>query len=260
MLTKPIQAKVRSSSADSTKLLIKARDVAVQAEFAELSPCDFPVWTSAPVHVEIPLEGTKRFIIGAFSGSVTEKAATGDFPNIVKFPVYGKQGVVPVTAYDELPISAATQALTKTPLAAIATAVSGVVDGKLVQAHSVLPLWNDGSAVLVTLDWVEGEPAEGTPNPEWYLRASGGVPARLGLQHLHDTSSLPPGATNCRHLVYFSPWVLGARLLDDEGRATKHRIWQREWAFNSAADFSNALGQITRGLMGIDTSNTKEAA
>lgn len=255
---RPVEAKVRCSGPDSTNLLIRARDVAVQAEFAELSACEFPIWTSAPVLVEIPPEGTKRFVVGAFSGSVTQKTATGDFPNVLKFPVYRKQTLVGVNAYDQLRISADTQLLTKMPLAAVATVVSGVVDGRLVQSHCVLPLWHDGSAVLVSLDWMEGEPAEGTPNPEWYMRASSGVPARLGLEQLHEASKLPPRATHCHYQVHFTPWVLGAALLEDKGQETMHRIWQREWTFDRVADFSDALDQIRRGLVGIDP--LKEAA
>lgn len=258
MNTKPVEAKVRCSGPDSTSLLIRARGVAVQAEFAELSACEFPIWTSAPVPVEIPADGTKRFVVGAFSGAVTQKAASGDFPNIVKFPVYSKQRIVPVTTYDELPLSAGTQLLAKMPLAAVSTVVSGVVDGRLVQSHGVLPFWNDGSTVLVTLDWTEGEPAEGTPNPEWYMQASGGVPARLGLEHLHEASRLPSGATHCRYQVHFTPWVLGAALLEDKGQETMHRIWQREWTFDRFRDFADALAQIRRGLVGIDP--LKEAA
>lgn len=258
MLTKAVDAKVRCSSPDSTNLLIRARDVAVQAEFAEMRPCEFPLWTSAPVPVEIPPEGTKRFVVGAFSGSVTQKAATGDFPNVVKFPVYAKQRLVAVSAYDELPISAGTQLLAKMPVAAVATVVSGVVDGKLVQSHAVLPFWTDGSTVLVTLDWTEGEPAEGTPNPEWFLRASSGMPARLGLERLREASRLTSGATHCRYQVHFSPWVLGAALLEDKGQESMHRIWQREWAFERVGDFYDALDQIRRGLVGLGP--LKEAA
>lgn len=258
MLTKPVEAKVRCSGPESTNLLMRARGVAVQAEFAELTACEFPIWTSGPVLVEIPPDGTKRFVVGAFSGAVTQKAASGDFPNAVRFPVYRKQALVDVQAYDELPMTAGTQLLAKVPVAAMATVVSGVVHGKLVQSHCVLPFWNDGSAVLVTLDWTEGEPAEGTPNPEWYMRASSGVPARLGLRQLHEASRLPLGATHCRYQVHFTPWVLGAALLEDKGHETMHRVWQREWAFERAADFAGALDQIKRGLVGIDP--LKEAA
>lgn len=258
MYRTPVEAKVRCSGPDSTNLLIRTRDVAVQAEFAELSRCEFPVWTSAPVPLEIPPEGAKTFIVGAFSGTVTQKAATGDFPNIVKFPVYRKQAIVAVNAYDELSAAAGAPLLTKMPLAAIATMVSGVVDGKLMQSHAVLPFWNDGSTVLVTLDWMEGEPAEGTPNPEWYMRASGGVPARLGLERLHEASRLSSRATHCRYQIHFTPWVLGAALLDDKGQETVHPVWQREWTFDDAGDFSLALDQIRRGLVGIDP--LKEAA
>jgi hypothetical protein len=260
MNTKPVEAKVRTSGPHSTTLLIRARGVAIETEYAELSPCEFPIWASAPVPVEIPAGGTKSFIVGPFSGSVSQKAATGDFPNIIKFPVYRQQETVALRDYDDLRDPDAAQVLAKVPLAALATAVSGVVDGRLVQTHSVLPFWNDGSSVLVTLDWFDGEPSEGMPNPEWHMRASTGLPARLGLERLQEASQLPPGAAHCRYQIHLSPWMLGACLLQDKGQEAAHPIWQREWTFDRHTDFENALGQIRRGLVGVDRTGERNAA
>jgi hypothetical protein len=258
--TEPVQAKIRSSSPDSTRVLIRAHHTAIQTEFGQLVPCEFPIWSSAPVRVEIPPSGTKSFVVGPFSGSITQKPESGDFPTIIKFPVYREQQIVPAMAYDELDSLSADALLVKMPVAALATTVSGVDDGRLVQVHCVLPFWNDGSSVLVRLDWFEGEPGEGMPNPEWHMTASNGVPARLGLAELRDASRLSPLATHCRHQINLTPWVLGAHLLSDKGQETPHPVWQREWAFDRPADFSAALEIITRGLLGIDPSGARNAA
>lgn len=248
MNTRPVEAKVRSSGPDSTSLLIRARGVAIEAEFGELMPCEFPIWTSRPVAVEIPPGGTKSFLVGPFSGAVTQKAATGDFPNVVRFPVYRKQEAVPVDAYDEFGGQRPAQVLAKVPIVALATTVSGVVEDRLVQRHAVLPFWSDGSSVLVTLDWHAGEPAEGATSPEWHLHASAGLPARLGLERLHDVSRLPPGEAHGRYQIHASPWALVARFLQDKGQELAHPIWQREWTFDRYDDFENALGLIRSGL------------
>ncbi|HOC41862.1 MAG TPA: hypothetical protein PKJ99_02500 [Thermoanaerobaculales bacterium] len=260
MNTNPVDVKVRDRGANATSLLIKARDIVIQTEFSELASCEFPIWTSAPVPVEIPPDGAKSFVVGAFSGSVTEKALSGDLPNIIKFPVYKQLRVATRQAYDELTSIDGVPVLARVPLAALATEVSGVVDGRLVQTHCVLPLWKDGSAVLVRLDWSEGEPAEGTPNPEWHMKASTGMPVSVGLEQLEKASRLPATATRCRYQIHVTPWLLGAELLADKGQETPHEVWQRAWQFDDFAEFSSALSRITAGFLGSGPSDPQRAA
>jgi len=257
---KSLRAKVRAAEASSTTVLLKASDVVIEAEFGELTPCEFPIWTSTPVPVEIPPEGSKRFVVQPFSGLVAEKAANGELPGIVKFPVYREQGLASAEAFDGLPVHGGSLILTKAPLAALATLVSGVVDGRLVQTHCVLPLWSNGAAVLVRLDWCEGECGEGSPNPEWHMNASTGLPAALGLAELEAASRLPVEATHCLYQIHITPWLLGAQLLEDKGQATEHRVWQREWQFDDFSAFSDALTRITCGLLGTDPTDRGDAA
>lgn len=254
------EAKVRKSSASSTSLVIRSGDIVVETEFAELAPCEFPIWTSSPVYVEIPPNGTRSFVVGPFSGSVSHGTTDGGYPHTIKFPVYREQEIASFRSHQALSNDGASQTLAKVPIVALATAVSGIVDGKLVQTHYVLPIWNDGSSVLVTLDYCEGESAEGTPNPEWHLRASTGRPAALGLQDLVQASHLSPNATCCRYKIHATPWILGAQFLSDQGTLTRNRIWQREWTFDSDETFSNALDRITTGLLRPAGSNREDAA
>lgn len=257
---KPFEAKVRKSSASSTSLLIRSGDIVVETAFAELAPCEFPIWTSSPVYVEIPPDGTKSFTVGPFSGAVSQETTDGGYPHTIKFPVYGEQTIASFRSHQAISADGASQALAKVPIVALATAVSGVVDGKLIQTHRVLPIWNDGSSFLVTLDYFEGESAEGTPNPEWHMHASTGRPAALGLQDLAQASHLPANAAYCRYQLHATPWLLGAQFLNDQGTLTLNRIWQREWAFDSDETFSNALNRITTGLLRPASSNREDAA
>jgi len=256
----PFEAKVRKSSASSTSLLIRSGDIVVETELAELVPCEFPIWTSSPVYVEVPPDGRKSFVVGPLSGSVSQGTADGGYPHTIKFPVYGEQAIASFLSYKALSNDGASQTLAKVPIVALATAVSGVVDGRLIQTHRVLPIWNDGSSVLVTLDYFEGESAEGTPNPEWHMGASTGRPAALGLQDLAQASHLPANATCCRYQLHATPWILGAQFLNDQGTPTLNRIWQREWVFDSDETFSNALDRITAGLLRPGSSKREDAA
>jgi hypothetical protein len=259
MKRSPVEARVHSSGTKSTNVLIRARELVIRTEFTEVSSCEFPLWTSSPVPVEIPHDGSKSFVVRPFSGSVSQKDVSGDFPNIIKFPLYQQQELASLNDFDELPSSMGNTILSKVPFAAVSTVVSGVVDGKLVQSHSVLPLWNDGSAVLVNLDWYDGEPAEGTPDPEWHMCASSGLPVDLGMERLMLASRLPSNATHCRFLIHMTPWLLGARLLQDGGQEAEHRIWKREWHFDDQTQFSGALERIVEGILGRDTLATRAA-
>ena len=245
--------------ANATALLILARGTTIQTEFTELRACEFPIWTSRPVSVEIPPNGTKSYIV-APAGCIIGKSSDGDFPAIVKFPIYTQQQIVGTGAFAAPAAAPISHPIAKIPLVAVGTAASAVVDDKLVQRYHVLPFWNDGSTVLVRLDWFEGEPAEGTPNPEWHMSATSGMPAALGLKQLDEAAHLPPGATRCRYRIHVTPWLLGAALLEDEGLESTHPVWQREWPFDGPRGFATALKRLTRGLREVTVDHQRDAA
>lgn len=260
MKSNTVELKVTRGSAGSIGLLIKAGGLVIQTEYGELSACEFPVRSSSPIQVEIPPDGTKSFLGGPFSGAFSPQSGDGDYPNTIKFPVYKGQDVVSLQSYDHRPADGDGRALAKIPIVAIGAGIRGAVDGRVFQTHGVLPIWSDGSAVLVRLDWYEGEPSEGTPNPEWHLSASSGMPAGLGLEQLERASVLPPTAEPCLFHLHLTPWRLGAALLGDEGIEIPNRVWQREWQFHTPEEFSAALSRVTGGLLRPESVSRKDAA
>jgi len=249
MSTNPFEVKVKKGRGSSTEVLIKTGEEVIQTEFNELIACDFPIQARTPVHVEIPPNGTKSSAPGLFSGA-SEHVAEGDYPHTLRFPVYQGQETASVRSYDAFVTDGAGQALTKVPIVAISTGVLSIEAGKVVRVHSVLPIWSDGSSVLIKLVHFEGEVGEGTPNPEWHMSASGGLPLSMGLDQLERVSRPPAGAQASRFELQMSPWLLAARLLHNEGRPTSHRVWQRGWRFETAREFSTALSRITGSLRG----------
>jgi hypothetical protein len=249
MSTNPFEVKVNKGRGSSTGVLIRNGDEVIQTEFSELVPCEFPIHARTPVHVEIPPNGIKSSSPGLF-GFPEQNANDGDYPHTLRFPVYHGQETVTLRAYDAFKTDGAGQALAKVPVVAIATSVFSIEDGKVAQTHSVLPIWNDGSSVLIKLVLSEGEVSEGTPNPEWHMSASGGLPLSMGLDQLERVSRPPAGAQASRFELHLTPWLLAARLLQNEGKPTSHRVWQRGWRFETAGDFSAALSRITGSLRG----------
>lgn len=249
MSTNPFEVKVNKGRGRCTGVLIRHGDAVIQTEFSEVVPCDFPIHARSPVHVEIPPNGTKSSSPGLF-GSPERNATDGDYPHTLQFPVYQGQETVTLRSYDAFATDGAGQALTKVPVVAIATSVLFIENGKVAQIHSVLPIWNDGSSVLIKLVLSEGEASEGTPNPEWHMSASGGLPLSMGLDQLERVSRPPAGAQACRFELHVTPWLLAARLLHNEGKPTSDRVWQRGWRFEAAGDFSAALSRITGSMRG----------
>jgi len=260
MNSNPVDVKVTRGSAGSIGLLIKVGGLVIQTEYGELAACEFPVRSSSPIQVEIPPDGTKSFIGGPFSGALPQQRMDGDYPSAIKFPVYKGQELASLQSYEHRPADGNGSALAKIPIVALAAGVRGAVDGRGFQTHGVLPIWSDGSAVLVRLDWYEGEPSEGTPNPEWHMSASSGMPAVLGLEQLEQASTLPQAAEPCLFHLNLTPWRLGAELLGDPGIEIPHRVWQREWQFHTAEEFSAALSRVTGGLLRPESVSRKDAA
>ena len=253
-----VEAKVLRHHGNSTNLLIRAGDLVVQANYSEVAPCAFPVWTGAPVHVEIPLHGVRHHVAGVASEAAARENAAGTLPNTVKFPVYSYQVSSTVEAFESLPDPSVRSTdppdrVPREPLVAVGVSGSGILDArKRVETHWVLPAWTDGTAVLVTLNWYDGELAEGIPNPEWHLRASNGMPLDMGLRSLQKFAQLSGQLTDRHYCLHFSPWKLGASILDSAGQETPHRIWQRAWRFGEFEEFENALGRVCDVLCGLN--------
>lgn len=251
MSTKQIEAKINQvGNNNKTSMLIRAGDVVLQTEFSELAPCEFSVWNSSPVHVEMPPQGSKDFVAGQFF-RLANKAAHEEYSNPIKFPVYSVQETATAQSFDRLneTVDSSKNSLNKIPLVAISSTVSHQIDEiKRVQNHCTLPIWNDGSAILVRLDWYEGESGEGACTPEWHMSASAGMPLELGLLQFCEASLRQAVAKNAQYILNFSPCLLGEKILGSKGTPILHKIWQRQWTFARREDFVEALKRIQLAL------------
>lgn len=262
MKSKHVEARFLKHHGNTTNILIKVGDSVVQASYSEVAPCAFPVWTSMPVQVEIPPSGFRSNIVGVTSEGVAQSNVDGGLPNIIKFPVYERQSNSTVEDFENLPDSSTRgNNISREPLAAIAISASGIMDGrKRVETHSVLPVWIDGTSVVVTLNWYDGEPSEGSPNPEWHLRATQGMPPEEGMRRLMESGPFSANVSECIYRINVSPWKLGASILEALGEETHHKVWQREWQFTEFDDFQLALGHLRDALTGLSRSEKPSMA
>lgn len=256
MNNKSVEARISKREGGVIDLLIRVGDSVVKATYSELAACAFPVWTSTPIHVEIPLDG-QRSSISAGMGLDEDvlKDIDGGFPNIIKFPVYHQQANSTIEEFESLSDISPKQTgtgsiISREPLVTVGISALGLMAGtKHVETHSVLPIWADGMSVIVTMNWCENEHAEGSPNPEWHLHSSKGMPLEEGMRRLMNTNLLSENVTNCVYRINISPWKLGANILGNAGKETQHQIWQREWKFTNNNEFQIALGRLHDSIL-----------
>ena len=241
----PIAARLGKQADGSAELVIRAADVTIRTEFRDLVACAFPTGTTPPIHVSLKASGSSAFKLAPGVSAGRKPEDDGSWHSVL-FPVYQNQAIVDRRIFEQTSRSSVGQVLTRMPVAALAAGAIAEVDGTLYETHCVLPIWNDGSAILVRLDWFRSY----TKNPPlWRVSSSSGLPVTAALRQFAE---VPPVATLGKPLRYrlcVSPRLLGAELLGYEGRDLRERIWQREWRYDAFDVFSDDISRIVRALL-----------
>ncbi len=133
-----------------------------------------------------------------------------------------------------------------TPLIAIATRARHCTrDGRQTQYINVLPVWNDGTSVLLDLSWHDGDSCEDCGSPEWHLRASSGMPAERGLAELCECSKMFPDGRGCKYHMYVVPSLLGTHVLPESVEEWTGQPWRHQWTFESCDELEAAVRRLT---------------
>jgi len=230
-----------------TVTLLKFGGIVLKTESCEVVPCELPTaeWLSIPL--EIPSEGAKHFIQGRFPGGVSTGSSVE--PELLRLPVYTGEEDFDASAFEELSRNAGpTNHEVKIPIVTITAKACGRIDeGRTIQSFSILPIWKDKTSIILELDWHEGNAAEGSINPEWFIRATPKLPLEHGFQKLKDCSKLHPSAEECSYHLYVNPASLGKHVLGD-GQEYPSRIWQREWTFSNREEMLTAITRLSEAI------------
>jgi hypothetical protein len=234
--------------------LIKLGKVVIRTEWSETVPGEFPIteWRSFPL--QIPSDGFKKYILGSLPGGVR----TGDMEEdseVVHLPVYVGEDICDARIFDEVSGDPAlAEELGKVPVATIATKACGEcsTSGVQTQSLSVLPVWSDGTSIVLELEWYEGDPMEGGINPEWYIRASPRLSVKDGLDKLKEsykpTSIADKRCCCCMHV---NPISLGTHFLGEGHVApcsSPGNIWSRNWKFDTHEKALDAIGKLSEAF------------
>jgi len=208
---------------------------------------EFPIDAWYPIFLEVPDGGSKRHIGGRFPclpGSSVNRVKW-DISRVINLPVYkntegyGPETLRRVKAWSEFP---------DVPAVTLANRIGGYYcDERRAQTVSVLPVWADGTPMVLELDWYEGS-LEDCCNPEWHLRASPRLPIKDGVDRLKQSCRHPPMWENCFFYLYVIPPFLGSYLLG-RGNRTSSKVWQREWTYPEHAEMMDASDQVIADIV-----------
>jgi hypothetical protein len=233
--------------------LIKLGRVVIKTEWSETIPGEFPIteWRSFPL--QIPSNGFKKYILGSLPGGVR----TGNVKDleVIHLPVYVGEDICDARIFEEVSGDPATaERFAKIPVATIATKACGECSSSGVQTQSlsVLPIWSDGTSIVLELEWYEGDPMEGNINPEWYIQASPRLSVKDGLQKLKGSSKPSSIADKrCCCCMHVNPVSMGTHVLGEghvHSCSSPGKIWSQLWKFDTHEKMLDAIDKLSESF------------
>ncbi len=215
----------------------------------EIVPGHFPIDSWHPILLEVPDGGSKKHISGRFPNLTGSSAnqVRWDSSRVISLPVYtdGAKECEPCPLRNSETLRESAESM---PCISVAARYDGYYcDQRRAQSVSVLPVWPDGTSMLLDLDWYEGS-LEDCSNPEWVIQASPRVLLRDGVDRLRMACRRRPVWEDCLFYVYVIPAFLGTSLLGS-GSENPSRVWQKAWKCANHGEILSALGKIVATVM-----------
>ena len=252
-LKNPSLVKQLERESGKISTLIKLGKVVIKTEWSKTVPGEFPTteWRSFPL--QIPSEEFNKHVLGRLDGGV--KNSDQDDLEVIHLPVYIGEDICDARIFEEVSGDpAGAENLAKVPVVSVATKSCGECSGSGVQTQSVsvLPVWSDGTSIVLDLEWYEGNPMEGGVNPEWFIKSSPKLSVKDSLQKLKESSGPSSVADkNCCHCLHVNPASLGTHVLGDgcvNSCSSASKIWPRIWKFETHEKMLNAIDKLSEAL------------
>ena len=253
-----IQTKAMPDEKAQTRILLGIGKKVVEATFAKSCPLTFPILSPTAIPVSIPENGSRAHVVFPSMGGIAASDPDSlDLP--LKFPLYSSVSEKDAQSLDDAGKTASKNSKrasnivhpgNDSPIIAIATKISGTLDGRLVQAVRVLPVWADGTCVLISLDWTEGCADEGTPNPEWFIKTSKGFQMPQGIKLLARGWPRIFLLEDLRYSILMAPHTLGKLLVSEEGSERQDDVWTYEWQTSSHEQFNQTMTRLMQNILG----------
>lgn len=231
--------------AENRKLLERS----LLEEITAIVPGHFPIDSWYPILLEVPDGGSKKHMGGRFPNlaGTSGNQVEWDSSRVINLPIYD-ENVKDYAPEALIRDKALNEFAESVPIITVATRYDGYYcDQSRAQSVSVLPVWADGTSMLLELDWYEG-PLEDCNNPEWHIQASPRVLLKDGVDRLRFVCRRRPRWEDCLFYVYVIPVFLGSSLLGNGGENSS-KVWQKRWKCANHGEILSALGKIVTTIM-----------
>lgn len=129
-------------------------------------------------------------------------------------------------------------------------------DNREAQYVTVLTVWNDGVARIISLDWFEG-PLEDCITPEWYMETTPLLNLKEALakmRKIRETTQL----VNPIFSIYAIPMCLG-NTLNGEVASDSYALWDYGWNYSDYPKFESDLKVLLSKIIDVFYENPQES-
>jgi len=224
--------------------LISAKSILTSNQPGIVGTCPgkYPIDAWKTFFLEIPKDGNKKDITGRFLTAFCEgiKNTEWDHNRTVSLPIYSifpdydiEKLKIVFKHWDDIGIS------NDVPCLALAVKCRGLYcDNREGQYVSIMAVWNDAVARIISLDWFEG-PLEDCTTPEWYLETTPLLNLRDAIIRMRDIYK-NTFWDNISFSIFTIPTCLGS-CLNGELANPSYDIWEREWRYTNYSKLRSDL-------------------
>jgi len=221
---------------------------------------EYPIDGWGKYFVETPINGHRKDITGRSNNAVSIGLNTTkcNQRRTINFPIYSHiqdfnidNLKIVFRNWSEIGLS------DDIPCLALAVKHRGFYsDYREAQYVTILTVWNDGVARIISLDWYEG-PLEDCITPEWYMDTTPLLnlkEALVKMRNIHESTQW----ANPIFSFYAIPKCLG-RCLNGEFSRNSYDLWDYEWKYSDFPKFENDLNVILSKIFEIFFENPLES-
>jgi len=213
---------------------------------------EYPIDAWKPYFIEMPVNGHKKDIMGRsyHAFGIAMDVIKWNHRRIAWLPIYANCDRSSINIF-KIIVRNWTEISIPDDIPCIALAVKCrgyYADAQEAQHITVLLVWNDSAAKLISLDWSEG-PLEDCSTPEWYLETSKLMNVNACIEILSKIYK------NIRlDDVVYSVFAIPPCIcegIEKTASSTTYRFWENEWVFSDYVSLERGLSSVFSSIKNI---------
>jgi hypothetical protein len=219
---------------------------------------EYPIDAWKPLFLETPRDGHKKDITGRFNSAmgISIENTKWNFKRVISLPIYSatrnydvKRLKILVKYWNDIGFP------DDIPCLALAVKCRGFYsDYREAQYVTVLTVWSDAVARIISLDWAEG-PLEDCITPEWHIESTSLLNVSSAIDKIQRLHKNIPWE-NPSFSIYAIPSCLGNRL---HGKMvdSSYPLWNHEWKYTDLAELKDDLTLLFSTIQEIFFNNNE---